>query len=123
MKQFDVYVTKKVGALADICELLARSAINIRAISTDGNTVRLVTEDEKTTMDVLKKARLNFTDSDILSVRLIDRPGELAKVARVLAREGISIESVYILDRDKERGETEIALKVDNLAKARKMLK
>jgi hypothetical protein len=127
MKQFDITIRNRIGALARLCDALAKSAINIRAIATelkDGTAiVKLVTEDERTTADVLQRARLKFAISEILPVRLIDRPGELAKIAKMLAKARIDIESVYLLDRDQERGEVELALKVSDVAKAATVLK
>ncbi len=52
---------------------------------------------------------------------MINRPsGELARLTRGLANLGADIESVFILH--KENGFTEIAIKVNDLAKARKLL-
>lgn len=57
----------------------------------------------------------------MLPIKLPDKPGELAKIARKLANARINVECIYILGR--EKGTTEIALKVDKLEEARKTLK
>lgn len=126
LKQFDVLVENRVGALADACELLAENAINIRAIATSDlkggkGVLRIVTEDENTTKIVLGKSRFGFEEHDILNLKLMDRPGELAKVARMLAKENINIESVFILG--KNNGYTEIAFKVDKMGLAKQVLR
>lgn len=126
MKQFDVVVDNRIGALADVCDLLAQNAINIKALATEGRDgtgiVRLVTEDENTTKDVLSRSRIPFRVSDILALKLMDRPGELAKVAKLLLKARVNIESLYILGRDPEKRETEIAIKVDDIASAKRVL-
>lgn len=125
MKQFDVVIDNKVGALAELCDALARNAINIKAISTDirngHGIVKLVTEDDRSTKDMLQKAKLRFNEADILSVKLPDRPGELAKAAKMLARAKVNIESVFLLGGDGEH--KEIAFKVSDLNAAKGALK
>jgi len=122
LKQFDVRVPNAVGSLSSVCDALAQSAVNIKAISTGDGFVRLVTEDDATAKDVLDKANFDFTQSEIISLTLMDRPGELAKIAKLLARSGINVDSVYILGKNPERSETHIAIKVNDVPKAMKIL-
>lgn len=121
-KEFDIALEDKVGALADVCDMLAQNGVNIKAISADGGRgVRLVTSDEKTTHDILQKAKLVFSESDVVSLQLLDRPGELAKVSRLLAREKVNIQSAYMLGGN---GETkDMILKVSNVSDALKALR
>ena len=49
-----------------------------------------------------------------------DKPGEFSKIAKMLTRAKISIESLYILGQS--RGRTEVALIVDDLDGAKKAL-
>lgn len=125
MRQFDVFVENRTSAIADLCELLAKNAVNIKSITTDGygasRIVKLVTEDERTTKNLLTQARAKFTESEILAVKLIDRPGELAKVLKILSKERIAVDSIYILG--KENDKTVVAIKADNIEKAKKLLK
>jgi hypothetical protein len=121
-KEFDIALEDKVGALADVCDMLAQNGVNIKAISADGGRgVRLVTSDDKTTRDLLQKAKLIFNESDVVSLQLLDRPGELAKVSRLLAREKVNIQSAYMLGGN---GETkDMILKVSNVSDALKALR
>ena len=121
-KEFDVVLEDRVGALADICEMLASNGVNIRAVSADGgHGVRLVTSDEKTTRDMLQKAKLLFSESDVISLQMLDRPGELAKVSRILAKEKVNIHSAYMLGGNGEF--KDVILKVSNVADALKALR
>lgn len=124
MKQFDVVVDNRIGVLAELCDALARSAINIRAIATDSRDgfgiVRLVTEDERTTKDALTKAKVKFSESEILGLKLPDRPGELAKIAKLLARARVNIDSIFLMGGDGEY--KDIALKVSDMTKAKEVL-
>ena len=58
--------------------------------------------------------------AEIVSIRLPDKPGELGKVTRRLADEEINIQYIYILGKDK--GATDIALRVDDVENARIVL-
>lgn len=125
MREFKVYVNNQPGELARVTEALAGRAVNIRAISSEaGETkpyLRIVTNDVNTTEKALRTAGFNFDQNGVLSVELIDRPGELAKVAKRLSRAGVNVESIYIVG--KKGGKTELAMVVDNEKKASKALK
>jgi hypothetical protein len=125
MKQFDVVIENRIGALAELCDALAKNAINIKAIATDSKNshgiVRLVTEDTKTTKDLLTKSNFKFNEADILAVRMLDRPGELAKAAKLLARAKVNIDSIFLLGSDGEK--KEVAFRVSDMEKARGALK
>jgi len=124
MRQFEVVIENRIGALADVCEVLSQAKVNIKAITTelkDGiGIIRFVADDEEITRSILKDAQLDFSEYEIVPVRLLDKPGELARLARGLANIGIDIESVHMLSKDS--GTTEIAFKVDNLGEAKKIL-
>lgn len=125
MKEFRVFVADKPGELARVTEALAGAAVNIRAIASeakhDTSFLRVVTSDVTTTEKALSLAGLKFELNDILALELLDRPGELAKVSRRLARAGINVHSIYILGS--KNGRTEIALVVDDTDRAKVTLK
>jgi hypothetical protein len=124
VKEFDVYVQNKPGELAKVCELLGANGVNIKAISSERNNkpmIKIVTDDEATTKSSLARSGIAFDMRDVVSVRMADRPGELGKIARKLARAMVNVDSIYILG--KEGPTTDIAFTVDNLEKARTALK
>jgi len=113
MKEITVVSENRVGVLADVCEALGSVGVNIEAISAqailDKAVIRIITNDETTAMGALEKAGLKPSASEILTVKLRNRPGELAKLARRIAASAIDIESVYIVHAGKD--EFEVALK------------
>ena len=125
MKEFKVFVLDKPGELARVTEALATNAVNIRAIASeskhDASLLRVVTNDVTTTERALKQAGLKFEVNEIMTLDLVDRPGELAKVARRLARAGINVSSLYIMGS--RNGRTEIAMVVDDTARAQVAIK
>ena len=106
-------------------EALANAAVNIRAIASeskhDSSFLRVVTSDVQTTEKALSTAGMKYQLNDIVNLDLMDRPGELAKVAKRLARAGINVHSIYILGS--KDGRTEIALVVDDIERAKTAIK
>ncbi len=125
MKEFDVYVQNKPGELAKVCEMLGNNGVNIRAIASEGGSrgpmIRIVTDDETTTRSALARSGIGYDLKDVVAVKIQDRPGELGKIARKLARAMVNVDSIYILGKD--GGATEIALTVDDIQKAQAALK
>ncbi|MEM5819651.1 MAG: ACT domain-containing protein [Candidatus Aenigmatarchaeota archaeon] len=125
MQQFEIFIPKKVDTLSNLLDTIASEGINIKAIATESRDdifiLKIVTQDDKTTEKVLKNGKYKYNTSEILSIKLIDRPGELAKFTKILAKAKINIESIYILG--KEDGSTEVGIKPDNLELAKKILK
>jgi hypothetical protein len=125
LKEFDVYVQNRPGELAKVCELLGKQGVNIRAIASERGgekaLIRVVTDDEVTTKSALSRHGIAFDQRDVISVRMLDRPGELGKMAQKLARGMVNVDAVYILGKD--GGTTEIAFTVDNPKKANVLLK
>lgn len=125
LKQFDVALRNQPGTIADLAELLANNGVNIRAIATESTDsgagkAKIITADEKTTRAALERGRFPFVESEVLHVNLLDRPGELAKIARMLSKVKVNIDSIFILGKDGE--ETAVAMKVSDLAAAKKVL-
>ncbi len=120
MQEFKIHIKDRIGELARVAEALARNGVNIRAIAGERNFVRVVTDDVNTTRRALDEERLKYDLEEVVVVSLIDRPGELAKVARKLTDAEIGINSVYILG--KKDGKTDVALVVDSVPEAVKVL-
>jgi len=124
VKQFNVFVDDKIGELARVTEALAANAINIRGLATDKlglrPAVKVVTDDELSTRKALSRAGLEFEESEVVIVGLIDRPGEVAKIARRAAKAGINISSVFLIG--KKDTPAALALVADDPKKAKKAL-
>ncbi len=124
MEQLTILVKDEPGALANICETFGRSGVNIRAISAEGlgeaGIIRIVTEDVNTAKRSLGREGYSVSVSEIVAIRLNDKPGELGKITRKLADEDVNIQYIYILGRAK--GTTDIALKVNDVEGARAVL-
>ena len=125
MKEFKVFVQDKPGELAHVTEALAEHAVNIRAIASEGghenSFLRIVTNDVATTEKAFKLAGFKYEANDLLTIELMDRPGELAKIARRLARAGVNVESIYILGS--RNGKTEVGMAISDMERAKAALR
>lgn len=125
MKEFNVYVQHKPGELAKVCEMLGSNGVNIKAIASeraqDRSFIRIVTDDEVTTKSTLARSGIGYDLRDVVVVRMPDKPGELGKIARKLAKAMVNVESIYILG--KGGGMTDIVLTVDDSKKAESALR
>ena len=124
LKQFEVFIDNRPGDVAWIAEILAKKAVNIMGISTDLGGERpmnrLITNDEQSAHSAFRSAGLKFDEREVMVVNLSNRPGELAKMTKTLARSGVNIESLFIL-KSEPSGDM-VAMGVDDLAKAEELL-
>jgi len=115
MTEFVVQMENRPGRLAALTEALAASGVNIEALAAYGHdgegTVRLIVDDAPTTRRVLEDAALRNEEHTVLSALLPHRPGELARLTRLLADAGVNIDALYVL-RSTPEG-IELAISVD----------
>ena len=124
LKQFDVQVQDKPGEVARIAEILAKKAVNIRGIATDLGkgepVIHVITDDDASTRAALTGANIAFTEKEIIVMAVLDKPGELQKMTKKLARAGVNIESLFILGA--KTPIEELAFSVDKMDKAKDVL-
>jgi hypothetical protein len=115
MTEFIVDMENRPGRLATLTEALAAFGVNIEALTAYGHngngTVRLITSDAPTTRRVLDEASLHFEENTVLAVSLPHRPGELARLTRLLADAGVNIDAMYVLRANSDG--IELAMSLD----------
>ena len=127
MESLTIVAPDKIGLLLDVTTILGKERINIESISLEvvgkKAVMRLLIEKARIrkAKESLERKGFNVVASDTFVVKLADRPGELAKVAKVLAENGVNIKNVHIVD--KQGRQTLCAIKVDKGDKAEKLLK
>ncbi|MBU0685728.1 MAG: ACT domain-containing protein [Thermoplasmatota archaeon] len=121
--EFSVKLPNRPGELARLTEALHESGVNIRTVSTEpkAEVVRLVTDHPQKSREALKRVDLEFSERNLLVAKLEDKPGELARVLRALADEGVNIDAAYMLDKEGSR--RHVALAVSDEEKAKNILK
>jgi hypothetical protein len=125
MKQINLVVEDKPGILSDLSFILGKARINIESIYVGvvgGKAViNLTVKDDKKALELLHANGYQPLEFDVLLLKLKDEPGELSKVSKLMAENGINIEAIHVLC--KGEGFVVDALKVDKIAKAEKLLK
>jgi hypothetical protein len=123
-KEYAVTLDRKNGGLAELTDQLGNSGVNIITLSmADGNggrTVRLITSDEKTCRDLLEKLKLRYTENEIITVVVEDRPGTLAKLLKKLQRSNVEVTSTYMIN--KRNGKVELVLGLSNIDAGKDLL-
>ncbi|MFH0817059.1 MAG: ACT domain-containing protein [Candidatus Micrarchaeota archaeon] len=126
MKEFVIVTNDRVGLLADISGALAKRSINIEGIDVTvigkKAVCRVLTrkKDEADAKNELEKAGFKVLDSDVIVVKLANKPGELSNVARKLADSGVSINNAHLLGAHGE--DILYALEVNKTTIARELL-
>jgi hypothetical protein len=99
--QLSVFIENKAGRVSEVTEALGQADINIRGFSVSDTAeygiLRLVVDRPDEGRDVLRAAGFTVKESDVICVRLEDRPGALAQALKVISDAGVNIEYVYSL--------------------------
>jgi hypothetical protein len=98
-EEFTVLLDESPGTLAKVCRALADREVNILALQSfpvgGKNATRFIVDDPKTARSVLANEGLTYVEAQIVYVRIVHRPGEIARVASLLAEANISINYAY----------------------------
>jgi hypothetical protein len=118
-----VELDDRVGALAEVGEVLGERGVNIRALAvvrvTEGRALaHLVVDPADAAVQALREHGLvPQRVREVLSVTLEDEPGALGRYCRKLADASINLEAVYLAGE--RNGAKELVLAVSDLQAAR----
>jgi hypothetical protein len=123
LEEIIVIADDRPGVLAEVGELLGNAGVNIETLSAFSQNgtgvVHLVVDDGDDAAETLLSNGFKVEGSrPVLTATLDDRPGELGRYCRRLAKEGVAISAAYVARRS--GGETELIFAVDDLESARK---
>ena len=98
--QLAVFLSNRPGALARVCEALAKAEINIHALATsdtvDHSVVRMVVSDPTRALMLLGESGVLALENDVLMIESDNEPGTLARIADRLAHAQVNIEYAYM---------------------------
>ena len=124
IQQISVFVENKQGKLVETVKTLAENYINIRAMSIadtkDFGILRMITSDNAKTKEVLSSDTVVNT-TDVIAVKMADRPGALYKVIDILSKAGINIEYMYAFTASDALG-AYVVFRVDDVPQAQKLI-
>jgi len=124
MIQIDVEVPDRPGELAKLAAILGEAGINIDAIGAESaggrSYVSLIVNQPMQAREAIMKGGYACAMRTVLVVRLDDKPGALAALARKLGDAGVDVVSAIHLGT--VGGHAQLALGVDNLERARSLV-
>jgi len=121
VEQISIFLENKSGRLAEVATVLAKSGINIRALSladtTDFGILRLIVNDTEKAKQVLKDYGFTVGKTEVIGVEVADKPGGLAEILNVMKENAINVEYMYAFVQ-KSVGNAIIIFRFDELEKA-----
>lgn len=119
--QISVFLESRPGHLRRILDAFVEADINVRGFSAsdtgDYGVVRFIVDDANRANEVLKAMGCATAVSEVLCLRLPDRPGELARVMGIIAKRDLNVLYTYSLIS------TYIAVCVKDIAHAEEILR
>ena len=123
MRQLTIVSRNYQDLVADITELLAINEIDIRNIDShlagQDAYIKLVVSSYDKSLTLLTQAGYNAVSDDSVLLRVIDRPGSLARISREIADHGINTRAITMLHND--NGYTVAAISTDCNSKVREI--
>jgi hypothetical protein len=124
MRDFAIHLTHRPGELARVTGALARKGVNLKSVAamTIGNQgmLRLIADDVEAARAALQENNVSFEESEVVTVLLENRAGEVEDVADKLANANVNVHAIYVVGLDGDL--VELALSVDDPKKAKKLL-
>ena len=99
IQQLTVFLENKQGKLAKVTDLLAKEGVDLRALSiadtAEFGILRMIVSNIEKAKKVLVENGILVKITDVVGVRLTDKPGELAEVLSKLDGAGVNVEYLY----------------------------
>jgi hypothetical protein len=99
VKQISVFLENKKGRLIAVTECLAKHQINIHALSAadtaDFGILRLIVDQPEAALKAFRADDFTVLETEVLVVRVADRPGGLNAVLKILYQADINVDYIY----------------------------
>lgn len=99
IKQISVFLENRKGRLYEVCSLLGKARINIRALTiaeTESfGVLRMVVDKPAEAVELFHKNSITANQTDVIAVEVPDTPGGLADVLKILSDNKVNIEYMY----------------------------
>ena len=125
VSQISVFTESKPGHLARNLRLLEDAHVNVRGYSVsdtgDYGIARFIVDDPDAGAFALKDAGCALTVTQVLCLKLVDEPGELARIMEILAKHHVNVTysysmiSTYIIIASDDTEATKAALEGESV--------
>ena len=97
--QISVFLENRKGRLYEVCSLLGKNKINIRALTIaetpEFGILRIVVDKPQEAIKILKNNGFTANLTDIVAVEVEDKPSGLAGILKILSAGDINVEYMY----------------------------
>jgi hypothetical protein len=119
VRQYSVFLANRMGALLDLVRRFETTDVKLVALTVvetaDCAIIRLVPSNSERAYEILKQARLPFTESDLLVVKLPDNDQPLLTICKAMLAAEINIHYAYpLLIGVGPMGHTAVAMHVED---------
>jgi hypothetical protein len=123
VRQFNVFLANRMGALLDLVKRFETTDVKLVALTVvetaDCAIIRIVPSDPERAFEILQQAKLPFTESDLVVVKLPDNDQPLLTICKALLAAEINIHYAYpLLIGVGPMGSTAVALHVEDFESA-----
>ncbi|HON56817.1 MAG TPA: ACT domain-containing protein [bacterium] len=99
LKQLSIFLENKPGKLSEVTKVLKDNNINIRALSmadtSDFGILRLIVPNVENVYKILKNHHFTVKITEVIAVKISDRPGGLNEILNYFSEENINVEYMY----------------------------
>jgi hypothetical protein len=124
MRDFSISLTHRPGELARVAKALSRYGVNLKSVAglaIDGQVqVRLLPDEVESTRSALEASGIRFEESEVITVLLENKAGELAALAERLADANVNLLAIYVTGLAGDL--VELAVVPDDVKKAKRVL-
>ena len=100
MTDFAIRLTDRPGELARVATALARYGVNVKslaALAVDGHAlVHIVPDEADAARAALSSNEIAFEETEVVTVLLENRAGEVARIAARLAEAKVNLRAIYV---------------------------
>ncbi|HPP86921.1 MAG TPA: ACT domain-containing protein [bacterium] len=99
LKQLSIFLENKPGKLSEVTKVLKDNNINIRSLSmadtSDFGILRLIVPNVENVYKILKEHHFTVKITEVIAVKISDRPGGLNEILNYFSEENINVEYMY----------------------------
>ena len=126
IKQISVFLENTTGRISEVTKVLARSGINLRAISiadtADFGILRLIVDKTDEAINALNATGFTTRQTTVAAVEIEDKPGSLAQLMELFQTHKVNIEYLYA-SLEGNAGKAVVIFKLEDLDKGLKIIK
>ena len=117
IQQISVFVENETGKLAELTRLIAGAGIDLRSLSLadtrDFGILRIIVNKPEETCTLLEQNGWTYKITQVIGVKVPDRPGGVAEILTALSNAGVNVEYMYAFV-NRTPGEADTIFRVDN---------